>query len=57
MSGLFDTLTIQEQIDFIKGDLQTGYWASDSKILAVFYDKILLELNYLVLRLIRYSVF
>jgi len=42
MSGAFDSLSIKEQIGFIKEDLQSDYWSRDSKVLAVSYGAYLL---------------
>lgn len=42
MSGRFDSLTIQEQLDLIKGDLQANFWHTDAKIIAVSYGAYLL---------------
>jgi len=42
MSGIFDTLAIQDQIDLIKEDLQANFWHKDAKIIAVSYGAYLL---------------
>ena len=42
MSGTFDTLAIQNQVNFIKGDLQADFWHRDAKIIAVSYGAYLL---------------
>jgi len=42
MSGIFDTLAIQEQVDLIKSDLQPDFWDRDAKIIAVSYGAYLL---------------
>jgi len=42
MSGKFDTLSIQNQIDLISQDLQDGFWQKESKVIAVSYGAYLL---------------
>ena len=42
MSGKFDTLPIQNQIDLVTQDLQDGFWQKESKIIAVSYGAYLL---------------
>jgi predicted alpha/beta hydrolase family esterase len=42
MSGAFDKLAIQTQIDLITQDLQDGFWQKDSKVIAVSYGAYLL---------------
>jgi len=42
MSGIFDTLAIQNQVDLIASDLEQNFWMPDSKILAVSYGAYLL---------------
>jgi len=42
MSGAFDKLVFQNQIDLISQDLQTGFWGMDSKVVAVSYGAYLL---------------
>jgi len=42
MSGAFDKLVFQNQINLISQDLQTGFWGKDSKVVAVSYGAYLL---------------
>lgn len=42
MSGTFDTLAIQDQIDAITQDLQADFWHKDAKVIAVSYGAYLL---------------
>ena len=42
MSGIFDSLAIQDQIDLIKRDLLANFWHRDAKIIAVSYGAYLL---------------
>jgi alpha-beta hydrolase superfamily lysophospholipase len=42
MSGPFERLEFQSQIDLISQDLQDGFWQKDSKLIAVSYGAYLL---------------
>ena len=42
MSGGFDTLTFQNQLDLITKDLKDGFWHKDAKVIAVSYGAYLL---------------
>jgi len=42
MSGTFDLLSIQNQIDLITQDLLDGFWHSEAKVIAVSYGAYLL---------------
>ena len=42
MSGGFDKLTFQNQVDLITQDLQDGFWSKEAKVVAVSYGAYLL---------------